>query len=335
MSWLFSQALVAEYSEATCWAGAPSAPLNVMPTPHKFWRNDKTMEPSHLSRFGLKCAVLTEDHGEALLTSFRAGFPVRTFPPPVAAEESMGLDRAFGGRWQELSVRYDLDSSTWKTHQCLWAEDLPWSSVTLPKWGMTLGGALLERQTSGRSTSAIVSGLWPTPTVHGNHNQPGASKNAGWGLSSAVKLWTTPSASDSTRGGQITSNMSGTSLAQQINTPERWPTPTATDSTRGASPADRLRKSPGLPAAVVMWRTPQASDSNKWSNQSLAERQAKGQQIRLNTQVSPGGGQGGQLNPQWVEWLMGWPIGWTELGPLAMDRFQEWRQQHSSSLQNA
>jgi hypothetical protein len=22
---------------------------------------------------------------------------------------------------------------------------------------------------------------------------------------------------------------------------------------------------------------------------------------------------GGQLNPEWVEWLMGWPIGWTEL----------------------
>ena len=35
------------------------------------------------------------------------------------------------------------------------------------------------------------------------------------------------------------------------------------------------------------------------------------------------------LNPQWVEWLMGWPIGWTELKPLAMDRFREWQQQHS------
>ena len=80
-----------------------------------------------------------------------------------------------------------------------------------------------------------------------------------------------------------------------------------------------------------MWRTPQASDSNKWSNQSLAERQAKGQQIRLNTQVSPDGGQGGQLNPEWVEWLMGWPIGWTELKPLAMDKFREWQRQHSPS----
>jgi hypothetical protein len=38
---------------------------------------------------------------------------------------------------------------------------------------------------------------------------------------------------------------------------------------------------------------------------------------------------GGQLNPEWVEWLMGWPAGWTELKPLAMDKFREWQQQHS------
>ena len=28
------------------------------------------------------------------------------------------------------------------------------------------------------------------------------------------------------------------------------------------------------------------------------------------------------------EWMMGWPIGWTELRPLATDRFQEWRRWH-------
>jgi hypothetical protein len=37
---------------------------------------------------------------------------------------------------------------------------------------------------------------------------------------------------------------------------------------------------------------------------------------------------GGPLNPNWVEWLMGWPIGWTDLKPLEMARFQEWQQQH-------
>jgi hypothetical protein len=29
---------------------------------------------------------------------------------------------------------------------------------------------------------------------------------------------------------------------------------------------------------------------------------------------------GGSLNPPWVEWLMGWPLGWTDLKPLATDR---------------
>ncbi|EPT3124242.1 DNA cytosine methyltransferase [Pseudomonas aeruginosa] len=38
---------------------------------------------------------------------------------------------------------------------------------------------------------------------------------------------------------------------------------------------------------------------------------------------------GGQLNPTWVEWLMGWPLEWTALKPLGMARFQEWLQQHS------
>ena len=33
---------------------------------------------------------------------------------------------------------------------------------------------------------------------------------------------------------------------------------------------------------------------------------------------------GGALNPLWVEWLMGWPIGWTDLKPLEKDRFQQW-----------
>ena len=30
----------------------------------------------------------------------------------------------------------------------------------------------------------------------------------------------------------------------------------------------------------------------------------------------------GQLNPSWVEWLMAWPIGWTDLKPLATDKFR-------------
>jgi len=37
---------------------------------------------------------------------------------------------------------------------------------------------------------------------------------------------------------------------------------------------------------------------------------------------------GGPLNPAWVEWLMGWPIGWTGLDPLETGRCQQWLRSH-------
>jgi len=40
------------------------------------------------------------------------------------------------------------------------------------------------------------------------------------------------------------------------------------------------------------------------------------------------------INPEWMEWLMGWTIGWAALKPLEMDKFQLWRQQHLDFFQN-
>ena len=40
---------------------------------------------------------------------------------------------------------------------------------------------------------------------------------------------------------------------------------------------------------------------------------------------------GGPLNPDWVEWLMGWPPGWTDLKPLEMDKSHYAPQQHGES----
>ena len=117
MSWLFSRALVEEYSAGDCSDGEPCAPLSVMPTQHKFWRNDKTMEPLTLSRFGLTCAVLTADHGEALLMSFQAGSPARTSAQPAKAQDSQALDPGSGEKWHGSWTRFDPDSCLWKTAQ--------------------------------------------------------------------------------------------------------------------------------------------------------------------------------------------------------------------------
>jgi len=35
-----------------------------------------------------------------------------------------------------------------------------------------------------------------------------------------------------------------------------------------------------------------------------------------------------RLNPSWVEQVMGWPTGSTDLKPLETARFQQWLQQH-------
>lgn len=32
----------------------------------------------------------------------------------------------------------------------------------------------------------------------------------------------------------------------------------------------------------------------------------------------------GALNPAWVEWLMGWPVGWTSMEPLSCPDFPDW-----------
>jgi hypothetical protein len=40
---------------------------------------------------------------------------------------------------------------------------------------------------------------------------------------------------------------------------------------------------------------------------------------------------GGKINPDWNEWRMGWPHRWTDLRPLAMDKFQQWLNLHGRS----
>lgn len=38
----------------------------------------------------------------------------------------------------------------------------------------------------------------------------------------------------------------------------------------------------------------------------------------------------GGLNPRFCEWLMGWPIGWSALRPLATARFRRWLSRHGT-----
>jgi len=84
-----------------------------------------------------------------------------------------------------------------------------------------------------------------------------------------------------------------------------WPTP-AQDS---VSMRKNKYKQGGMPltTAVMMWHTPTRGDSRgAGPNQHTA---TLGRDIKQK--------HGGQLNPTWVEWLMGFPPGWTDLNPSA------------------
>ena len=165
MSWLFSRALVEEYSAENCSDGAPSAPLSVMPTPHKFWHSGKTMDALSLSRFGLTCAVLTEDLGRELLTWFLGASRARTSAAPGKAQDSTARDRGFGAKWPGSLARFDRDSFSWRTPQCSLFEDSEPCLETWPRWGLMHDGECWELPPLAHRTEENESGLLPTLTL--------------------------------------------------------------------------------------------------------------------------------------------------------------------------
>jgi hypothetical protein len=274
MSWLFSQALVAEYSAASCSAGAPSAPSNTTPTPQAFLWRDKTTDAWSRFPSGLTCELLKEDRGEELLTWFRAGFLAPTYQPQAKAQESPESSQDCGARWRALSVKFDRDTFSWKTAHCLLSEDLPWSLVTLPKWGMMRAGELWERTTSALRTSGIESGSLPTP------------------MSSEHKY-----------------------------------------RKRGNSQQSRSLGALAATGAIHLWRSPAARDWKNARNPDKCNANGGGRQTGLNDQVCNKNGatsaeRNGQLNPEFSEWLLGWPIGWTDSKPLGTDRWRAWLRSH-------
>ena len=100
-----------------------------------------------------------------------------------------------------------------------------------------------------------------------------------------------------------------------------WATPTCNDAKNNGSLSQLKRNSMPL-NLQVMWPTPLASDW-KGPNRS-SRRSASGHGLAVAA--------GGKLNPTWVEWLMGWPLGWTGSEPLETDKFLSWLQEHSLNL---
>ena len=165
MSWLYSRALVAEYSAATCSDGARSALSSGSPTPQAYLPSVKMTAFSRPSRFGMTFAPLTENLGAELLTWFLGASRARTSRLPVRGLGLTGKEADFGKRWRALFLKFNRATSWWRTHQCLFQEDLPRCSLTLPQWGLMLDGVLLEPATLERPTNGSGCGLLDsTPT---------------------------------------------------------------------------------------------------------------------------------------------------------------------------
>jgi hypothetical protein len=252
MSWLFSQALVEAYLGDTFLDGEQSVLLNGSNTQQAYCAPDKMTAFSRLSRFGMTYKPLTENRGEELLMSYRAGFHAKTSPLRGGGRVSMENEVECGEKWQGSFVKYSPDSCSWKTHQCSLLGDLEEFSETWPAWGLMFNGECWDMTGSVVNTGETEFGLLATPTKE------------------LFSHWSSAKAKISTGG---------------------------------------KRKS-GVKVGSILW----------WD---MTE-----QHLRL------GGQEEKKMipDPSCGEVVMGWPMGWTELRPLATDKFQEWLRQHGVCL---
>ena len=251
-------------------------------------------------------------------------------------------------------AQYDRDTRCWRTSQVSWlTHTLDEYLEIWPRAGLMLNGVCYPQPNAERRISATGSGFIATPTAKANQLSPSMMRHASCrkmlptpstvddgaffntslgaqaqprptlGAMAKHNLWPTPTTP--TGGGERSKDRAGTgSLAYMARTGMLWPTPRSSPNENRQTkptPSQLAGKHGRSLAAEVNWPTASSSD---WKGSSKA-----GQRRGQLTDPAMGVIQaGGKLNPTWVEWLMGWPLGWTDLKPLEMDKFQQWLEQH-------
>ena len=192
-------------------------------------------------------------------------------------------------------------TSAWDSTLC----SLTWKPKATPQ-----GRLLFQLAASAHPISEIESGLWATPNTM--DHLPLRSKESMERMKEGHR-----------KGRKRPSN-----LREQVN-PEyvkMWATPRTTDGTGGPRQLDEkgrrisktnpdLKFGANLADQVRMWPTPTTRD-HKGGYQGGRIRNGKVSWDTLDVAVQHTDNQsktGGQLNPMWVEWLMGYPKGWTDL----------------------
>jgi hypothetical protein len=184
-------------------------------------------------------------------------------------------------------AHFDPDMRCWKMFGdiSLWGE--PRLLGNLPPSGMTRSGVLFLQPLWVPITDATGSSLWPTPTAHpDNSNANGKFPNDTLRDAVLRGTWPTP--------------RSSSAMAEDIETlRERLD--------NGAPYKARLEE------AVAKYPTPMATGGGGSGHWQMVETLYSEGKLNYEEKMAMQAGNGGKLSPTWVEWLMGFPTGWTDL----------------------
>lgn len=299
-----------EESSAECYSDIPVSVLSRLSlSAEKSSCNASATESCQNFLSGTTCGLSTGGRGAEKLTVSAEASPVRTSPLRERARDSTEREAGCGANSRVLLARYDRDTRLWKTPQCSLFGDSDECLETFPRSGIMQNGLLWEQTMLARPTGASESGFWRTPDT-GAGGEISADK--------AVDF-----AAGKTR---ASGNVIQIRLCDQVRHPQLWPTPTVC----GNNNRKGLTKTSGdgLATAVLKtYPTPKCQDAGA----ALFDRRKGNLGEVIHGQYLNGGNatpqtQTARLNPNWVEWLMGWPIGYTDSKQLATDKFRSWRQ---------
>ncbi len=291
----------------------------------------------------------TPDDIEAWLASSPPASRVSPFPWRVEAMDTEAPMTATNGLKHYGSfMTLDRDSHCWRT-----SLDLSQAAKSRTGWSQVV----ISRQSWGSypKSAMIVSGIayllqpWVLRT---KEIASGFLRSTG---PNTEGMWATPKAWDGEMGTPRTSGHPverSTHLGTQVRL---WPTPTVAEADKipatanygqkGLNNHPRIRGEPTRPklkkdragvdggkSTLQTWATPTARLGSARGPQAKRFSDPK-RSNDLDDQVAVK--VTGQLSSDWVEWLMGWPIEWTALKPLATGRFQQWLWLHGiDSTQN-
>lgn len=259
----------------------------------------------------------------------------------------------------ESFAMWNPDSCSWKTSQACLLEGWETYSKTWPTAGTMRNGECFRRLRSALHISESESSSWLTPDVPlGGRTLSARAVDAKGqtdkgkrqvGLNNQAKHWPTARANDWKDSDQPRSRRGLMPDQHLPAAAKHWPTPTASDygHNRGGSMGRVGPERPSLSTLVgKTWPTPIQSDSKRSGSRNQAGSRAhKG--ISLTDAITstsshqartiPNDGSESSvkrrsLNPQFVEWLMGLPIGWTNSESLETQSFPSWRRLHIEHL---